>query len=134
MYDTAAFGAASPPQSGDPGSLPPTQTINLDGADPRLAALAFDGPAKYTIAQGTGGSLHMDNGAATATITVSSGSHSIAAPLVIDSDTNVTGGSVTIRETTGAAGGTSAVPEPGTWALACTALLGWLIFRRRKRS
>jgi len=44
------------------------------------------------------------------------------------------GGSVTIREVPTAAGGAAnAVPEPGTWVLIGTALLGWLAFRRRNR-
>jgi autotransporter-associated beta strand protein len=47
------------------------------------------------------------------------------------------GGSVTIRTTPVAAGGAAgananAVPEPGTWVLIFTALVGWLVFRRRR--
>jgi autotransporter-associated beta strand protein len=42
------------------------------------------------------------------------------------------GGSVTIRETAGAASSASAVPEPATWVLIGTALLGLLAFRRRR--
>jgi fibronectin-binding autotransporter adhesin len=42
------------------------------------------------------------------------------------------GATVTIRETTGG-GAASTVPEPGTWVLIGTALLGWLAFRRRQR-
>jgi autotransporter-associated beta strand protein len=45
------------------------------------------------------------------------------------------GGSVTIRTTPVAAGGAAganAVPEPGTWVLIASALLGWLVFRRRR--
>ena len=41
------------------------------------------------------------------------------------------GGSVTIRETTGA-GSASPVPEPGTWILIGTALAGLLALRRRR--
>jgi fibronectin-binding autotransporter adhesin len=40
------------------------------------------------------------------------------------------GATVTIRETTG--GSVSSVPEPCTWVLIGTALLGWLAFRRRR--
>jgi autotransporter-associated beta strand protein len=43
------------------------------------------------------------------------------------------GGSVTIRDVPTAAGGAAnAVPEPGTWVLIGTALVGWLAFRRRR--
>ena len=46
------------------------------------------------------------------------------------------GGSVTIRETPSAAGqaNVSQVPEPGTWVLIGTAVLGWLGLRRRRPS
>ena len=41
------------------------------------------------------------------------------------------GGSVTIRETV-VAGNASPVPEPGTWVLIGTALMGLLALRRRR--
>jgi autotransporter-associated beta strand protein len=66
------------------------------------------------------------------TVTVTgSGSALSAASLVADTLTIGAGGSVTIRETTGAAGA-SAVPEPTTWVLIGTALLGLLAVRRRR--
>jgi hypothetical protein len=52
--------------------------------------------------------------------------------IVQDTLTIGAGGSVTIRATTGAAGSASAVPEPGTWVLLATALLGLLAFGRRR--
>jgi autotransporter-associated beta strand protein len=81
VYDTATFDATATQKS-----------VNLEGAAPHLSAITFDGAAKYTIAQGTGGgTLHMDNGGSPATITLLSGSHTISAPMSIDSDTSITG-------------------------------------------
>jgi fibronectin-binding autotransporter adhesin len=66
------------------------------------------------------------------------GSTSVAASASLTADSIVqgtlsigAGATVTIRETTG--GSVSSVPEPGTWILIGTALLGWLAFRRRQR-
>ena len=60
-------------------------TVNLNGASPSLAALSFTGGA-YTIAQGTGGTLTLNNGANPANLTDSAGSHSITAPVQLGSD------------------------------------------------
>jgi fibronectin-binding autotransporter adhesin len=59
-------------------------TITLDG-DTRLSSLTFNNATKYTIAQGTGGTLSMVTGAAKPSITVLSGSHEISAPVAIAS-------------------------------------------------
>ena len=64
-------------------------TITLDGTSPHLGSLTFSSTAGYTIASGSGGTLNMDNGPATAVITVAAGSHTIAAPVALDSSTNV---------------------------------------------
>ena len=63
-------------------------TISLDGASPSVAAITFDNSnISYTVSQGTGGGvLHLANGGSSASITVSSGSHTISAPLALDSD------------------------------------------------
>ncbi len=73
--DTAVFDGSSG------GSI-----VNLDGAAPSLAALSFAGHS-YTIAQGTGGTLTLNNGASSATVTASAGSDSITAPVQLGSDT-----------------------------------------------
>jgi autotransporter-associated beta strand protein len=54
--------------------------------------------------------------------------------IVQDTLTIGAGGSVTIREipVAGGAAGANAVPEPGTWALIATALVGLLALRRRR--
>ena len=81
VYDTATFDATAAQKS-----------VNLDGAAPHLSAVTFDSATKYTLARGTGGgTLHLDNGSSPATITLLSGSHTISAPMSIDSDTSITG-------------------------------------------
>jgi autotransporter-associated beta strand protein len=72
--DTILFGSAT-------GS-----TVRLDGADPSITAIAFDNSStSFTISQGTGGVLHLANSGGSASITVSSGSHTISAPVELDS-------------------------------------------------
>jgi len=78
--DTATFGSAV--TSG-------TASVTLDGASPSLQSLTFNNTAaSYSIAQGTGGTLHLNHGSGTAAINVT-GSHSITAPVALDSDTDV---------------------------------------------
>jgi autotransporter-associated beta strand protein len=72
--DTVLFGSAT------------GTTASLDGTDPSLAAITFDNSgASYTISQGSGGVLHLADGGNSASITVSSGSHTISAPVELDS-------------------------------------------------
>ena len=72
--DTALFGATT------------ASTITLDGASPSLAGITFNsGSEGYTIGQGTGGTLHLNNGGNSASIAVSGGSQEISAPLALDS-------------------------------------------------
>ncbi len=71
--DSAVFDATS-------GAL-----VNLDGAAPSLTALSFTG-GSHTIAPGTGGTVTLNNGASTATVTASVGSHSITAPVQLGSN------------------------------------------------
>ncbi len=63
-------------------------TVTLDGASPMLAALIFSttGGGSYTVAQGSGGTLNLSNGAnAAATVVVSNGTHAITAPIMLSS-------------------------------------------------
>ena len=61
-------------------------TITLDGANPSVAGITFNSSTtSYTISQGTGGALDFSNGEGNASITVSSGSHVISAPVVLNS-------------------------------------------------
>ena len=66
-------------------------TVNLDGASPVFADVTFDSTGSYALGQqGPGGTLHLANGASPATLTVTAGSHTIAAPLALDSNELVT--------------------------------------------
>jgi hypothetical protein len=66
-------------------------TVSLDGANPSLKSITFNtAGGGYTIAQGSGGALTMENsGAANATITDTNGSHTISAGVILASDTTV---------------------------------------------
>jgi hypothetical protein len=64
--------------------------------------------------------------------TVIGGAGLTANSIVQDTLTIGASGSVTIREVSLAASSANAVPEPGTWVLIGTALVGWLAWRRRR--
>jgi hypothetical protein len=88
------------------------------------------------------GSTKVASIAGAGTTTVDGGASLKTASIVQDTLVIGAGGSVTIAESvpfTGAAvaqqagGAAQAVPEPGTWVLIGTALVGWLVYRRRSR-
>jgi autotransporter-associated beta strand protein len=62
----------------------------LDGATPSLAGITFNSATiSYTINQGSGGSLTLQGGGNSATISVLAGSHTISAPVHLVSNTAV---------------------------------------------
>jgi autotransporter-associated beta strand protein len=63
-------------------------TVTLDGAR-TVGSLAFSSTFSYTLAAGTGGVLTLDNGANPATISDLTGTHTISAPVVLNSNTSV---------------------------------------------
>jgi autotransporter-associated beta strand protein len=75
--DSASFSFAT---SNSTISLPSTVSVG---------SLSFSNTNSYTLAS-TGGSLTMDNGSSSATITDLSGTHFISAPVVLNSNTEVT--------------------------------------------
>ena len=82
-------------------------TVNLDGVSPSLADVTFDSTASDTIAQGSGGTLQLANGASPATLTIAAGSPTISAPLTLESNVTVipaAGSQLTIPGGVGGAG------------------------------
>jgi len=63
--------------------------ITLDGVNPDLAGISFTGSSSYTLAAGSGGNIQLDNGGSPATINVSSGSHTISAPVTLKSSAEI---------------------------------------------
>jgi hypothetical protein len=76
-------------------------TVTLDGASPSLAALTFGDAGGYTIAQGSGGALHLSNGSAAATVTVVDGTQTISAPVVLDSNVTFSAAANTVLTVSG---------------------------------
>ena len=63
--------------------------VTLDG-NHTLGGLIFNSPQSYTLAAGTGGLLTFNAGTGTSTINVLSGTHTIAAPIALQSNLLVT--------------------------------------------
>jgi autotransporter-associated beta strand protein len=61
-------------------------TVTLDGANPSLAAITFGNANDITISQGTGGALFLANSGGSGSLTVSAGSQTVSAPLVLGSN------------------------------------------------
>ena len=78
--DTATFGSSFPTGPA---------TVTLDAAQ-TVAQLTFSNSSGVTITPGSGGSLTLDNAGFPATVTVTTGSHSINAPILLNSPANIT--------------------------------------------
>ena len=81
-------------------------TVSLNGSSPSLAGITFNGPGSLTVAQGSGGTLHLDNGSASATVTVAGGNSTIAAPVELDSDLVVSAAAGSTLNLSGGVSGT----------------------------
>jgi fibronectin-binding autotransporter adhesin len=117
------------------GSIAQTNGVAVQtGANLELAGAAGS-PLASTIPVTNDGALLVSQPALAGAIgglgTTTVNSSLSAASIMQNTLTIGAGGTVTIRETTG--GSVSTVPEPGTWVLIGTALMGWLAFRRRCR-
>ena len=69
-----------------------TQFVMLNGANPSLNSMTFDASTtSYTLAQGTGGTVSLNGGAGSATITdvATGGTQTITAPVGLATNTNV---------------------------------------------
>jgi autotransporter-associated beta strand protein len=73
--DTATFGNA----------ISAAAAISLNGANPSLKSVTFDSSVGYTLAQGSGGSLTLNGNGGMAAVTVTSGSHTVSAPITLGS-------------------------------------------------
>ena len=92
-------------------------TLNLNGASPSLAGVTFNSTGSYTIAPGSGGTLHLAGGASPATLTVVAGSDTISAPVELDSNALIApalGSALTIS---GAISGTGSLTISGPGAV-----------------
>ena len=101
------------------GAISGPATVSLNGVDPDVAAVTFDNSTySYTIAQGSGGTLTLDNGAGTASITDTAGDHTISAPVQLNSDTTVTvANSGDVLTVSGPVGGNAALTVGGSGTL-----------------
>ena len=112
-----------------PFGLTAAGTITLDGSQ-TVGKLVFSDPASYTIAQGTGGTLTIDDtgdaNGVNPSITVSAGNHVITAPLSIASGVTVTTATGTSLTIGGGVTGTGpfTVSGAGTLLLSPTGSLG----------
>jgi autotransporter-associated beta strand protein len=109
--DTATFASA-------PG-LTSSDTVTLDGNRTVGHVVFNNGSFSYTIAQGSGGTLTIDNtsGTGSPSITVNAGSHTISAPLALAAGSTVTRDGVGTLTLSGA----MSVTNSGTATLAATA-------------
>jgi fibronectin-binding autotransporter adhesin len=100
-----------------------TATVTLDGAIPSLKSITFNtAGGGYTIAQGTGGSIKLNNGGSAATITDNSpaaagSSQTISAPIELDSNGSATvtnaGNTLTLSGAISEAGGSKSLTLAG---------------------
>ena len=100
-------------------------TVTLDGASPSLAGVTFSGGNSSIIAQGSGGTLDLNNGVSAASITVGGGTAgnpgpAISAPLLLGSSLSVipaSGSSLTVSGAISGAGAGLTLNGPGTLVL-----------------
>ncbi len=76
-------------------------TVTLDGASPSLAGLAFGDAGGYTVAEGSGGALHLANGSSSVAVTVAAGTQTISAPIVLDSNVTISAAAGTLLTVSG---------------------------------
>ncbi|MFM8415051.1 MAG: beta strand repeat-containing protein, partial [Planctomycetota bacterium] len=115
VNDTATFGSAATAAT----------TVNLDGQNPGLASLTFsNAAASYTIAPGSGGSLTMGTSAATGSVTVTAGSHTISTGLALGRNTTFTTDANTRLTIGGALTGSNALTKAGAGELLITSAGG----------
>jgi autotransporter-associated beta strand protein len=106
--DTVALGTSAP------------AVVALNGVSPSVASVAFETSASDEIAQGSGGTLQLANGSASASITVAAGKQAINAPVAMTSNLVVTpaaGSQLTLSGGISGTGQSLLVNAPGTLVL-----------------
>ncbi|MGO9114213.1 MAG: autotransporter-associated beta strand repeat-containing protein [Thermoguttaceae bacterium] len=106
--DTVVFDSSSP------------VTVTMDGANPSIAGVVFNDSADDQVASGTGGTLQLDNGTESATITVAAGNDAVSAPVLLTSNLVVdpaAGSQLTISGGISGAGQSLTVNDQGTVVL-----------------
>jgi fibronectin-binding autotransporter adhesin len=104
-----------------------TQTVTLDGASPSLNSITFnDSATSYTIAQGTSGSITLNGGAGSATVTDSAtgGTQTISAPVRLGTSANVNVASGNLLTFSGSLSGTGGLTATGAGTVALTNAAG----------
>ena len=110
--DSATFGNTS-------GSV----TVNLNGVSPSLNAITFNSTGSYTLAQGSGGTVKLDNAGSNATISSLASTHTISAPVEMHSNTVtsvITGSSLAISGQITETGGARSLTKSGGGTLTLT--------------
>jgi autotransporter-associated beta strand protein len=100
-------------------SLSGPATVTLDG-NRTLGGMSFDSANPYTIAQGSSGTLYLDNGTDPVAINVLSGSHVVSAPVGIVSDLSVSAVANSSLTFSGLVAGTGDVTKSGAGTLSFT--------------
>jgi autotransporter-associated beta strand protein len=88
-------------------------TVAVDGAK-TVGGILFDNAASYTIAGTGANTITLNNGVAAATITVTNGDHTIAAPLVLTTSANASTGAGRTLTVSGNISGTQTFIASGT--------------------
>lgn len=91
-------------------------TITLDG-NKTVGGLTLNSANGYTIAAGSGGTLSLNSGVSQASIIVTSGSHTISAPVALASNTVASTDSGTGLTISGQISGNSSLTKSGTGSL-----------------
>lgn len=91
-------------------------TVTLDGSK-TVGGLTLDSANGYTIASGSGGTLSLDSGASQASVIVTSGSHSITAPVALASNTVASVASGSALSISGSISGSGSLVKSGAGSL-----------------
>ncbi|HEX4055732.1 MAG TPA: trypsin-like serine protease [Tepidisphaeraceae bacterium] len=104
------------------GAITSSSTVTL-GQTWTVSTLNFDNSKSYTLAAGSGGSLVMNGGGATAAINDNGGTHYISAPVTLSTNTAITvANSGDVLQISGSIGGSGGITVSGSGVLALDAV------------